>query len=265
MLVHEASFEENFAPSVTAWDNLLRGTSELFAAPDGSAYAEVHDGEAITQDLPWTLEAGNIYTVTVWARSLNAHVPDRNGPDRGKQKAHDNVETAAFLDLFAGDYDSLTYLAEARVIVSPNASKGGDVQDDGANVWLDGGYRVHMGNTFLSQGISADPIDDGWTAGVDAEFGGMAIGPIVRPDGTLQIRAVGGTFYSDSGGFTSRIEQVRLFGSPPNYIQPEAVSGDEAGDIYETVLKNSGDESPWCIDAHYFYDEETGKLWPMFF
>lgn len=35
----------------------------------------------------------------------------------------------------------------------------------------------------------------------------------------------------------------------------------QAGEIYNTVLSHTGDESPWVIDAHLYYDADTSRLW----
>lgn len=88
----------------------------------------------------------------------------------------------------------------------------------------------------------------------------MALAPAFTPQG---LRSIFGTFYRTdySGPTTSRIENVALGGTAPTYSLPKRSGLDEAGEIYETVLKHIGDESPWVIDAHLYYDADTKRLW----
>jgi len=252
---------------------LARGSSELFAPPQGRAYAAVVAGSSVSQALG-TMEAGKVYTATVWARSLNAHVPDTAGEQRGQQKTHANLLAKATLALKANGKE----VASATVTVSVNASGVVDANgkavlnenDDGANVFMAGGYRMHAGNRLLYQDLSADPLDpaDMWTQGVENERWGMAVGPASALNGSLVIKALGGGWtatddYAASNGVkpTSRIEIVPLVGNAPNFAPPARSGEDFMGPIYDTVLKHVGDEQPWVFDPHYCYDNVTGKLW----
>lgn len=136
---------------------LKRGSSELFAPYHGASYADVQADSSVAQALVGTVEAGRRIKVTVWARTLNAHIPDTapGTESRGMQKTHPKLLAKAKLTLSDSTTDA--ELASAEITVSPNASvvvtadgkPGVNAQDDGANVFIAGGYRVHVGNSFL--------------------------------------------------------------------------------------------------------------------
>ena len=82
--------------------------------------------------------------------------------------------------------------------------------DDGANIWFDGGYRMHASDTFMHQPVTSSPTTDAWVAGGAANDAGMALAPAFTPQG---LRALYGTFYltdSDHHTTKSRIEKVAL-------------------------------------------------------
>jgi hypothetical protein len=121
--------------------------------------------------------------------------------------------------------------------------------DDGANVWIDDGYRIELADSVMYQRVEDDPIADPWTWLNDPDYiVDMAMGPIITPQG---LRGVYSTFYRERQPVYSEIRLVRANGSPPDYEWRE-------GDV---VLSHSGDEEPWVIDAHLTYDEQTGRLW----
>ena len=155
---------------------LKRGSSELFAPYHGASYADVQADSSVAQALVGTVEAGRRIKVTVWARTLNAHIPDTapGTESRGMQKTHPKLLAKAKLTLSDSTTDA--ELASAEITVSPNASvvvtadgkPGVNAQDDGANVFIAGGYRVHVGNSFLyvfsydrstSTGSATSPTD----------------------------------------------------------------------------------------------------------
>jgi len=254
------------------WDgSWTKENNELFAPPNGDSFAQLLEGSIISQNIG-ILEANKVYSFVVWARSTNAHIPDTSGSDRGKQKTHVNLLSKAKLTLRLDDDES--EISSAEIVVSPNStavSGGKNEHDDGANVFIAGNHRIHLGNSILYQSIASDPIADPWIQGtkLDTDWG-LAVGPVSDLNGTLIIKALGGGFtktdltqFEKNQGIqvTSRIELVPLLGTEPNYSVPAPSGEDEAGAIFNTVLKHVGDESPWVFDAHYCYDDETEKLW----
>ena len=130
-------------------------------------------------------------------------------------------------------------------------------QDDGGNVWLQDGYRMHVASHPLYQLASKDPILDEWEAArnVPSSFleDQMAIAPIAIPK--TGKRALGGTEYeTDTDYIYSRLVVNILGGKVPNGLKVESKY---------TVLANekSNSEYPWVIDSHYFYDEEEERMW----
>ena len=167
------------------------------------------------------------------------------------------LTTVASVRLMAGT----AQVASQSTTVSPPALRGAAANthnDDGTNVWFEGGYRMQVAGHFMSQSVTQSPIDDPWTLRQHQNGIGMAPGPVLTPQG---LRAVYGTFYDDRNTLISRIEKTLLGGSPPTYSLPRPTGSDAAGEIYQTVLQHSGDESPWAIDAHLFYDTDTARLW----
>jgi len=78
-------------------------------------------------------------------------------------------------------------LAEASEDVSPTALSGAPAKytnDDGANIWIDGDYRVHFSDYVFYQPLSSDPIKDPWIfAGKSNGDFCMALALILTPQG----------------------------------------------------------------------------------
>ena len=138
------------------WTPLATGDSELFAPVAGAKYATTAGGGSpMTQDAGVTLEAATMYTLSVYARSVNDSYPPLL-PDSLTSGTH--KEVIARVSLKA----SGTVVATKDVVVSapqlngvaakdhPNAAS-----DDGANVWLEGGYRMHTAERLFYQAVSA--------------------------------------------------------------------------------------------------------------
>jgi len=266
--VSNPSFETN-----NGWTGLTnRGSSELFAPPDGTFFAQLNAGSSITQNLG-TMAADMSYTALVWTRSVNAHIPDSTGADKGVQQTHPNLLAKGGIALMNEDGAEL---AAVDIIVSPNvtivANGGVNAHDDGANVFFAGGYRMHLGNSLLYQNRAiTDPIVDEWQQGEENEYWGMAVGPISDLDGNLVIDAIGGghtmTDLSEEqieNGFkvSSRIDINVLEGIAPDFTAPPPTEWDMNDQpIFKTVLSHLGDEAPWVFDPHYCYDNQNQRLY----
>ena len=97
---------------------------------------------------------------------------------------------------------------------------------------------------------SSNPITDPWLDGGEA-FEGMAKGPIKLEGLQSGAPLMYSTYYhGEIAELPSRMDIVKLGGSAPAYMWPDQSGSDLAGDIYETVLSNLGNEKPWCIDSH---------------
>ena len=68
-------------------------------------------------------------------------------------------------------------------------------------------------------------------------------------------------YHGEIAELPSRMDIVKLGGSAPAYMWPDQSGSDLAGDIYETVLSNLGNEKPWCIDSHIYHDASADRLW----
>ena len=121
--ITDPSFEEG----ATTWQNLQRGASEVQAAPHGTAYGVSSAGSAALRQAVGVIESGRSYTVRAWARGINP--------------AGTTADAYAELRLEAGG----AALGTLDVAVGVRAL-GGDAastpNDDGANVWFDGGFRM---------------------------------------------------------------------------------------------------------------------------
>ena len=226
----------SFESGSTGWSGATTDNSEYYAAPDGIRYATCSGGSGYTTQLTGhTIEAGETFTLTVWARSIN---------DRGV-----TADTNAEVRLFYGS----TTITSTTQNVNPAELQGAPqnyFNDDGGNVWLDAGYRMEFGARYpFYQLDTADPIDDTWYHQVDSDYDvDMAVGPIITPQG---LKALYNTYYEESPNPYSQIWILNATGSPPNYTWTPG----------STILEHEGSENPWCIDAHLYYDTDTGKLW----
>ena len=133
--------------------------------------------------------------------------------------------------------------------------------DDGTNVWFDGDYRMQIWQRFFYQAKSSNPITDPWLDGGEA-FEGMAKGPIKLEGLQSGAPLMYSTYYhGEIAELPSRMDIVKLGSSAPAYMWPDQSGSDLAGDIYETVLSNLGNEKPWCIDSHIYHDASAVRLW----
>ena len=222
------------------WHGAAVTAAQRHAAPEGRHLA-LQGGSlpATTQVTDHVLAAGEVVTLRALVRSANAPGVE--------------TDTRARLQLRAADGAVLAEVTEdvdAPQLRGPAAAAS---SDDGVNVWIDGGHRMHFADAPAWQPVSADPILDPWTLGSSAGFDfDMALGAIITPQG---LRALYQTYYEDSGPLVSAISLRRPLpgSSAPDY------AWDLSSDV--TVLENEGSEFPWVIDAHLFQDPDDGRLW----
>jgi hypothetical protein len=227
----------SFESGTTGWSGITTGNSEFYSPVDGFSYATRTGGSGYTtQETGHTIAAGETYTFRVWARSIN--------------KSKNDAPTIAEVRFYHGS----TTIASVRRDVNPVTLRGGPQNynnDDGGNVWIDQGYRHEFAEKHFYQKLSDDPLTDEWETCSDEEnyFRGMAAGPIITPSG---LKALYYCRYRDRGDKWSSISFITVdSGGSPSYKW-------SAG---ETVLSHVGDEEPWVIDPHLFYDDDTGRLW----
>jgi len=225
----------SFESGTAGWSNATTDNSYYYAAPEGNRYATRSGSSGYTSQLTGQIIGpSEIYTLTIWARSINT----------GGVSNPTNVEVRLH-------YGSTTIASETQNVnpVTLQGSPQTYPNDDGGNVWLDQGYRMEFGAQYpFYQLESADPIYDTWYHQVDSDYDvDMAVGQIITPQG---LKALYSTYYEESP-FYSEIWISKASGNPPDYNwNPD-----------DAILSHDGDENPWVIDAHLFYDEDTGRLW----
>ena len=225
----------SFEAGTTGWSGATTSDSEFYSPVDGTIYATRSGGAGYTTQLTGhTIAAGETFTLTVWARSTNG---------QGTYDAT-NAEARCY-------YGSTTITTVTQDVNPVRLSGDPDsyTNDDGGNVWIDQGYRMEFAENIFYQLESADPLYDSWTRYDDSDYiDEMAAGQIITPQG---LKGIYWTFYDESPLY-SEIWFATASGSPPDYTWTTPVG---------TVLDHDGDEDPWCIDAHLYYDNDTGKLW----
>ena len=227
----------SFESGTTGWSGATTSNSEFYSPVDGTRYATRSGGSGYTTQLTGhTIGAGDVITLKVWARSTNG---------QGTTSAT-NAEARLY-------YGSTTINAVTQDVNPVRLSGAPDSypNDDGANVWIDQGYRMEFADNVFYQAESADPLYDSWSRYNDSDYDtDMANGQIITSQG---FKGLYSTFYEDSPPYYSEIWLKSPTGSPPNYnwpAEPEAI-----------ILSHAGDEDPWVIDAHVFQDPATGKVW----
>ncbi len=225
----------SFESSNSSWQNLNRSNDGYYSPVEGDYYASVEQGDPwVSQLSAEVFEAGATYDFTVYARSSNlAQV----GSQARIQMEFYNGSMAVwgkFLDV------GIPHLQGAPEIYT---------NDDGANIWIDGNYRMQFNEEIMYQDINDDPITDPWTQYVDNDYDvNFALSQIHIPGG---LKALHGTYYEEGSNPYSALFLHPALGSAPNYDwQAE-----------EVILEHTGDEEPWVIDAHTYYDEDQGRLW----
>jgi len=227
----------SFESGTAGWGGITTGNSEFYSPVDGCSYATSSGGPGYaTQLTGHTIAAGETYTFRVWARSIN--------------KSKNDAATIAEARVFCGSKT----IGAVKQKVNPATILGAPEKqsnDDGGNVWIDQGYRHEFADRHFYQKLSDDPLTDPWeiSTGDENYRGGMAVGPIILPSG---LKALYSCRYRDRGDKWSSIgfSTVDSGGTP-------AYKWTDRG----TVLSHVGDEDPWVIDPHLFYDDDTGRLW----
>ena len=229
-----------FESGSTGWSGATTSNSEYYSPVDGTYYATRSGVAGYTSQLTGhTIGAGDIITLTVWARSMNGV---------GNTSAT-NAEVRFY-------YGTTTIIAvtqnvnPVRLLGVPRT----EANDDGGNVWIDQGYRHEFADIHMYQNVSNDPLTDSWYAcwGDYDDYHNLeawAVGPIIVPGH----KWVYGDFANDSIPFA----EIRFI---------EALSGGSCAynwtNNYTSVLYcDDGDEDPWVIDPHLYYDDATGRLW----
>jgi len=224
----------SFESGTTGWSGATSDNSEYYAAPDGTGYATRSGGAGYTSQMTGhTITAGDTYTLTVWARSINA--------------AANSAATNAEVRFYYGS-STITAVTQDVYPVRLSGAPATIHNDDGGNVWLDGNYRMSCAIHNFYQTIDKDPINDPWSdAGEPGDDCGLA--PIMTPEG---LNAIYGCACYTEDPIYSWQKFTTFTGDPPFYDY----SG--AGD---PILEHTGDEDPWCIDSHLYYDYDTSRLW----
>jgi len=222
------------------------------APPDGKTFAIVAEDESIKQSVSGFVK-GKTYELRLWARGIN-------NPWGGYQKVSKNniVEQPAIARVSFGSktVDVNVGYPIMRGAAAANIKKAGKYgQDDGANVWVENGVRIHAGNGLLFQDASKHPIRDEWKfSNVKLAAYQMALAPVHVPG---RLRAIGGTDYNDNEKNLWSKLIVNPYEGQPN---KNSLNGLKGLAKY-TVLEHRGSEKPWVIDSHYFYDEGEERLW----
>jgi len=247
----------------TGWTGLTTGESVYYGPVEGSRYAVLTAaGEAVVQETGIVVEAGRRYDITVWARSIydDAHTGGLAAATYQQMPAEGTTARAmAQLIASAAGFG----LATSDVDVSPRTLQGAAatvLADDGANVWIDGDYRVQFNTSMVYQPIASDPIADPWLLLVDSEYDqDMAIGVVSIPGGQ---RFIFDCYYLDDPplgeAWESLITLRAVGGAPLDYAW-----GPRLLVLFNESLNNGGadDPFPWVIDPHAFWDPETSRLW----
>ena len=139
--------------------------------------------------------------MSFWARSIN--------------QSGDDSETILEIEIFSdsGSFSaSSIYLNVTELLGAPQYYPN----DDGANIWLDNGYRMQFADHIFYQDQSSDPIFDEWVHLLDEDYDhDMAIGQIITPQG---FKGLYNTYYEDFGPNPySEIWILEALGIPPNY------------------------------------------------
>ena len=245
------------------WTGLVAGNAEYYAPVEGGRYAVLgRPGALLTQRTGTVVQPGMRYEVTVWARSIydDAHTARLASPTYADLPV---VGTSAIASARLSLGAAGDPIASTELDVSPRALLGDAAttgNDDGANVWVDGEFRVQFSDSILIQRISDDPITDPWRRLVDEDYDqDLAVGVVVIPGGR---KLVLDCFYTDDPpvgeAWESLITLRSVRGSPPSYDWgPRRV-------VLFNERRNTGDpddQLPWVIDAHAFWDADTERLW----
>jgi len=132
-------------------------SDSLAAPPEGTGYLALSASTGAKQTLPVTIEAGKTYSVKVWARSTNPSIQSTTTPSTIAKLSLMAVDSN---EIRVGPAESISASVEPPTLTE---RRGGNTKgDDGVNVWIENGYRMHAAEEFYSQKIDEDPIMDPW-------------------------------------------------------------------------------------------------------
>ncbi len=233
----------SFESGSTGWSgSISTGNSEYYSPVDGTHYAKSTGGAGYTyQQTNHTIATGETYTLKVWARSTNG--------------VGITAATNAEVRFYYGSttIDSVTQdVNPARLLGAPRTESN----DDGGNVWIDNGYRHEFADIHMYQELSDDPLADPWYACWDdyddyKNLEAWAVCPVIVPGH----KWVYGDYADDNP--STPFAEIRFI---------QALSGGDpaynwTNDYTSVLYTDDGDEDPWVIDPHLYYDDATGRLW----
>lgn len=252
----------SFEIGTTDWEYLSIEDSEYFAPVHGERYASVPQGSnPVRQITDHSIEAGKTYTVTAWARSIYTQTHIKSLQANSLRFPWGNAALAtAQVELLAGSSPIVTIQTD----VSPVQLSGVPrfyPNDDGGNVWIDGGYRHAFADYHFIQPLGADPIEDPWRLSPDSQAyrrsseDQLAVSPVIIGDRKA-------LYLSSTSGerlpVYSQIGFVEVF-DRRGYSYDWLTSG--PAEDQEVILNNVGDGDPLIFDPHLFYDQDSQRLW----
>ena len=214
--------------------------NEFYAPVEGEWIAfQEGTGDYIYQETGHRITPGKMYTLKLWARSING--------------AGNTATTLAEARFFSG---STTIAVTTKNVNAPHL-KGAAAEysnDDGANVWIDGKYRHQLNDKHMYQPLSSDPVHDPWLIVKNNNYEkinrlGWAVGNVIAGKN----KYVFGTLYRDRpDNFYSSITMSKVLTTKGNdYTWSDPI----------TLISHSKTEFPWVEDPHCYYDESSGRLW----
>ena len=257
--IENPSFESD-----SGWRNLEIGSNEYYAPVEGTRYAVLSEvGNVLQQRTSLQLTKGETFYITVWARSIYDERHSRQLMS-ATQQYPDGSNARACLRVSLSIQD--TTVSKYDGCVSPETIRGAPEDfsnDDGGNVWVDGGYRHAFSESRFIQEIDCDPIHDPWEIAPDfdayerAQEDRGAVCPVIVHG---QKRLYVSTF-EDPEGKNEEYNAIQFIepqgDGDPNYEWPKGPPRK-----YENlVLSHAGDEEIIAFDPHVFFDESEQRLW----
>ena len=261
---HHHAIQNQSFESDNGWNNLQSASNEYYAPVHGTHYAVLEgSGAKIDQETDLELEKRKTFYLTIWARSIfNAkHLRQltsstQDYPDGSNDHAGVRV-TLRILE---------KTVAETDAAVSPVEIRGAPQEfsnDDGGNVWIDGGYRHAFSESRFVQNLEHDPIHDPWDIAPDfedykrAQEDHGAVCPVIIRDRKLLYVST----FEDPKGELEEYHAIQFIeptgdGSPDYHWPPSPP------EKYENlVLSHAGDEEIIAFDPYVFFDEVDQRLW----
>ena len=261
---HDESIRNPSFESDDGWHCLQTESNEYYAPVHGTRYAVLNgSGDKIQQETSLRLSQGKTFNLTIWARSIydENHSRQLTSPTQDYPDGTSEISYIR-LELRIGNKS----LAENEVAINPVEIRGAPQafsNDDGGNVWIDGGYRHAFSESRFVQRLERDPIHDPWEIAPDfedyerAQEDRGAVCPVIVKDRRLLYVS---TFEDPEGELEEyhAIQYIEPTGDgAPNYHWPAAPP-----EKYENlVLSHAGDEDIIAFDPYVFFDELDQRLW----